>query len=174
MASGELVVPRASAGGLPAITNTSCAPRDAAHRIAGGAGDHLPDSVFPVPTRWRPLIVFSSIAVAWGGGFIMIWFYGQDWFANFHLFGVNMRENCSSLHPINLSVAVWVGFLALFGIAVDDGVVLPPILKQSFAARNAPNPSKEIRAATLIRRPLRRVRPCLMTSATTILALLPS
>ncbi|HUU94508.1 MAG TPA: efflux RND transporter permease subunit, partial [Phycisphaerae bacterium] len=28
------------------------------------------------------------------------------------------------IHPINLSVAIWVGFLALFGIATDDGVVV--------------------------------------------------
>ena len=67
------------------------------------------------------LIVFSGIAIAWAGGFIMIWLYGQSWFADFSVFGVNMRE-LFQLHGINLSVAVWVGFLALFGIAVDDGV----------------------------------------------------
>jgi copper/silver efflux system protein len=120
-----------------------------------------------VPTT---LIVFSSIAVAWGGGFIMIWFYGQDWFANFHLFGVNMRE-LFQFYPINLSVAVWVGFLALFGIAVDDGVVFATYLKQSFQERRTETVA-EIREATLMAG-LRRVRPCLMTSATTILALLP-
>ena len=27
------------------------------------------------------------------------------------------------VHPINLSVAIWVGFVALFGLATDDGVV---------------------------------------------------
>jgi copper/silver efflux system protein len=37
------------------------------------------------------LIVFSGIAVAWAGGFVMIYFYGQEWFANFDIFGVNMR-----------------------------------------------------------------------------------
>jgi copper/silver efflux system protein len=116
------------------------------------------------------LIVFSSIAVAWGGGFIMIWFYGQDWFANFHLFGVNMRE-LFQFHPINLSVAVWVGFLALFGIAVDDGVVFATYLRQSFE-RQRTESIAQIREATL-QAGLRRVRPCLMTSATTILALLP-
>jgi copper/silver efflux system protein len=115
-------------------------------------------------------IVFAGIAVAWAGGFLMIWFYGQDWFANFSLFGVNMRE-LFQLHAINLSVAVWVGFLALFGIAVDDGVVMATYLKQSFEGRRTTTVA-ELRAAT-IAAGLRRVRPCLMTSATTILALLP-
>jgi copper/silver efflux system protein len=93
-------------------------------------------------------IVFAGIAVAWAGGFLMIWFYGQDWFANFSVFGVNMRE-LFQLHAINLSVAVWVGFLALFGIAVDDGVVMATYLKQSFEGRRprrlrscAPRPSR--------------------------------
>ena len=114
--------------------------------------------------------VFSGIAVAWAGGFVMIYLYGQDWFANFHVFGVNMRD-LFQLHAINLSVAVWVGFLALFGIAVDDGVVLATYLKQSFQERRTKS-IEEIREAT-IAAGLRRVRPCLMTSATTILALLP-
>jgi copper/silver efflux system protein len=116
------------------------------------------------------LIVFSGIAVAWAGGFIMIWFYGQHWFANFDVFGVNMRDTFQ-LHAINLSVAVWVGFLALFGIAVDDGVVMATYLKQNFAKRTTES-IQQIREAT-IEAALRRVRPCLMTSATTILALLP-
>lgn len=115
-------------------------------------------------------IVFSGIAVAWAGGFVMIYFYGQDWFADFEIFGVNMRQ-LFQLHPINLSVAVWVGFLALFGIAVDDGVVMATYLRQRFA-EDRPSTVAEMRAST-ISAGLRRVRPCLMTSATTILALLP-
>jgi copper/silver efflux system protein len=118
----------------------------------------------------RTLIVFSGIAVAWAGGFVMIWLYGQGWFGDFDLFGTNMRE-LFQLHAINLSVAVWVGFLALFGIAVDDGVVMMTYLRQSAEAH--PTDSVEgIREAT-VQAGLRRVRPCLMTSATTILALLP-
>jgi copper/silver efflux system protein len=116
------------------------------------------------------LIVFSGIAVAWAGGFVMIYFYGQEWFANFDLFGVNMRQ-LFQLHAINLSVAVWVGFLALFGIATDDGVVIATYLRQSFD-KNRTETVAELRAATVVAGQ-RRVRPCLMTSATTILALLP-
>ena len=116
------------------------------------------------------LIVFSGIAVAWAGGFILIWLYAEPWFANFSLLGVNMRD-LFQMGTINLSVAVWVGFLALFGIAVDNGVVLATYLRQSFAGRPTGTVS-ELRAATVVAGQ-RRVRPCLMTTATTALALLP-
>ncbi len=115
-------------------------------------------------------LVFSGILVAWSGGFLMLWFYSQPWFLDFDFFGVNMR-NLFQIHPINLSVAVWVGFLALFGIASDDGVVMGTYLEQSF--RNNKHDTKEdIREATVLAGK-RRVRACLMTTATTILALLP-
>jgi Cu(I)/Ag(I) efflux system membrane protein CusA/SilA len=116
------------------------------------------------------LMVFTGIAVAFSGGFIMIWLYGQDWFLNFNLFDVNLRT-LFQMHPINLSVAVWVGFIALFGIATDDGVVMATYLKQTFD-RNTPKNKKEIRAAIVVAGE-KRIRPCLMTTATTILALLP-
>jgi copper/silver efflux system protein len=118
----------------------------------------------------RTLIVFSGIAVAWAGGFIMIWLYGQAWFGDFGILGVNVRE-LFQLSAINLSVAVWVGFLALFGIAVDDGVVMMTYLRQS-TDEHEPQTPDEVREAT-VQAGLRRVRPCLMTSATTVLALLP-
>lgn len=118
----------------------------------------------------RTLIVFSGIAVAWAGGFVMIWLYSQGWFADFSVFGTNMRE-LFQLQPVHLSVAVWVGFLALFGIAVDDGVVMSTYLKQRFEA-SEPASIEAAREAT-VAAGLRRVRPLLMTTATTILALLP-
>ena len=46
------------------------------------------------------LMVFTGIAVAFSGGFIMIWLYGQDWFLNFNFFGENLR-NLFQMHPIN-------------------------------------------------------------------------
>jgi len=115
-------------------------------------------------------MVFSGIVVAWAGGFLMIWLYGQPWFLNFHVFGTNMQD-LFQIHPINLSIAIWVGFLALFGIASDDGVVITTYLDQSFIRRKITT-SEEARRATLAAG-LRRVRPCLMTTATTILALIP-
>ena len=116
------------------------------------------------------LMVFTGVFVAWSGGFIMIWLYGTPWFLDFELFGLNMRE-LFQVHPLNLSVAVWIGFLALFGIATDDGVVIATYLKQSFAKRS-PETVAEVREA-VVAAGKRRCRPCLMTSATTILALLP-
>ncbi|ULC58002.1 efflux RND transporter permease subunit [Flaviramulus sp. BrNp1-15] len=116
------------------------------------------------------LMVFTGIAVAFAGGFLMIWLYGQDWFLNFSLFGENLRD-LFQMHPINLSVAVWVGFIALFGIATDDGVVMATYLTQTFN-RNTPENKKEVRAS-VVEAGEKRIRPCLMTTATTILALLP-
>ena len=116
------------------------------------------------------LMVFTGIAVAFAGGFLMIWLYGQDWFLNFNFFGENLRD-LFQMHPINLSVAVWVGFIALFGIATDDGVVMATYLTQTFD-RNTPDNKKEIRAS-VVEAGEKRIRPCLMTTATTILALLP-
>ena len=115
-------------------------------------------------------LVFSGIFVAWSGGFIMIWLYSQSWFCNFDMFGVNLRE-LFQMGPINLSVAVWVGFLALFGIASDDGVVMCSYLEQVFK-NNKPKDKYAIRDL-VVQAGRRRVRPCLMTTATTILALIP-
>lgn len=116
------------------------------------------------------LMVFTGIAVAFAGGFIMIWLYGQEWFLNFSVFGKNLRD-LFQMHPINLSVAVWVGFIALFGIATDDGVVMATYLNQSFG-RTRPKTKEMIRSAAL-EAGNKRIRACLMTTATTILALLP-
>jgi Cu(I)/Ag(I) efflux system membrane protein CusA/SilA len=116
------------------------------------------------------LIVFSGIAVAWAGAFILIWLYGKPWFLNVGFMGVGLRD-LFQIHTVNLSVAVWVGFLALFGIASDNGVVLATYLDQACASRKITCVG-DVRNAT-IEGATRRIRPCLMTSATTILALLP-
>ncbi|MFD0992395.1 efflux RND transporter permease subunit [Tenacibaculum geojense] len=116
------------------------------------------------------LMVFTAIIVAFAGGFIMMWLYGQSWFLNFSVFGQNIRE-LFQMHPINLSVAVWVGFIALFGIATDDGVVMATYLKQTFA-KNQPITKADIRKS-VVEAGEKRIRPCLMTTATTVLALLP-
>ncbi len=115
-------------------------------------------------------MVFSGIAVAFAGGFLLIWLYGQDWFLNFNFFGENLR-NLFQMHTINLSVAVWVGFIALFGIATDDGVVMATYLTQTFR-KNKPSTLKDIRSS-VVEAGEKRIRPCLMTTATTLLALLP-
>jgi len=116
------------------------------------------------------MLIFSGILVAWAGGFIMVWFYGQPWFLDFSVFGTDMRE-LFNIHPINLSVAIWVGFLALFGIAADNGVVMATFLDQVFYRREIPT-IQAVREAT-VEGAIKRIRPALMTSATTILALIP-
>ncbi|MFN3710094.1 MAG: efflux RND transporter permease subunit [Alishewanella aestuarii] len=116
------------------------------------------------------LMIFSSIAIAWAGGFIALDAFAQPDFLNSQWFGANLRE-LFNLQSYNLSIAVWVGFLALFGIAVDDGIVMATYLKQQFAARPA---SSRVEVRELVcAAAAKRIRPCLMTSATTILALLP-
>lgn len=116
------------------------------------------------------LMVFSGVFIAFAGGFILIGWYDQSWFLDFQVFGTHMRD-LFQIRTVNLSVAVWVGFLALFGIATDDGVLVATFLRDSFKERK-PGTVQEIRDA-VVAGGLRRVRPALMTTATTILALLP-
>jgi Cu(I)/Ag(I) efflux system membrane protein CusA/SilA len=97
---------------------------------------------------WVAVLVFSGILVSASGGFLMLLFYG-----------------------FNLSVAVWVGFIALFGVAEDDGVVMATYLGQLFDERK-PTTIQEVRDL-VIEAGMKRIRPCLMTTATTVLGLLP-
>jgi len=115
-------------------------------------------------------LIFSGIFVAFSGGFIMLWLYSQSWFLNFSLGGINLQD-MFQIHTINLSVAVWVGFIALFGISTDDGVLISTYLKQLFD-KKTPRSISEVRARVL-EAGLKRVRPAMMTTATTIIALLP-
>jgi Cu(I)/Ag(I) efflux system membrane protein CusA/SilA len=93
-------------------------------------------------------IIFSSIPVAASGGMILLWVGG-----------------------FNTSVAVWVGFIALFGIAVDDGVVMMTYLKEAVKKQKPKN--WEQLKDTILHAGCRRIRPLVMTTITTIVALLP-
>lgn len=116
------------------------------------------------------LMVFAGVFVAFAGGFVTLYLYGQDWFMNVDFLGVNLRD-LFQMQNIYLSVAVWVGFLALFGIATDDGVLMGTFIQQRFREKS-PESIAEIREM-IVEGGLRRVRPAVMTTATTILALLP-
>ncbi len=116
------------------------------------------------------LMVFSGIFVAFSGGFIMIWLYSQGWFMNFSIADVGMRD-LFQMHTINLSVAVWVGFIALFGIATDDGVIMGTYIKQTFEREN-PTTIEEVREA-ILHAGVNRVRPAMMTAAVAVIALIP-
>lgn len=115
-------------------------------------------------------IIYSGVLVAVSGGFILIWLYAQPWFMDVTVFGESMRT-LLRVDVVNLSVAVWIGFIALVGIATDDGVVMSTYLQQRFK-RTPPNSVEDVRKLTL-EAGMRRVRPCLMTTATTLLALVP-
>jgi Cu(I)/Ag(I) efflux system membrane protein CusA/SilA len=77
----------------------------------------------------------------------------------------------------NFSVAVWVGFIALFGNAVETGVVIVLYLNQ--AVKRASSRIKEgiLSKAQLetaiIHGATKRLRPVLMTAFTSIIGLLP-
>ena len=94
------------------------------------------------------LLIFTAVPISMAGGMALLWF------ADF-----------------NLSVAVWVGFIALFGITVDDGVVMVTYLQQALKKRQ-PQTRAELHDC-ILEAGSRRVRPLLMTTVTTIVALLP-
>ena len=115
-------------------------------------------------------LIFSGILVALSGGFIMLWLYSQPWFLDGTMAGINLRD-LFQVRTINLSVAVWVGFIALFGVATDDGVLISTYIKQ-LQDKLKPKTVKEIRTLVL-EAGSKRVRPAIMTTATTIIALIP-
>lgn len=116
------------------------------------------------------VIHFSGVFVAFAGGFILLWLYGQPWFLNFSIGEIDFR-NMFQIHQVNLSIAVWVGFIALFGISTSDGVLMGSFIHDTFLERN-PKTKEEITEAVVFAG-LRRVRPAAMTTAVTLIALLP-
>jgi Cu(I)/Ag(I) efflux system membrane protein CusA/SilA len=115
-------------------------------------------------------MIFSGLLVAFSGGFIMLWLYSQPGFLDFSIGGINLRD-LFQVHTVNLSVAVWVGFIALFGVATDDGVLMGTYLTQLFE-KDKPDTKDKVRATVLLAAS-KRVRPAVLTTATTIIALIP-
>jgi copper/silver efflux system protein len=97
---------------------------------------------------WMALIVFFGILVSASGGFIMLYFWN-----------------------VNVSVAVWVGFIALFGVVDDAAVVMLDFLQER-CKETRPRDVQQIRA-TIVEAALQRFRPMLMSTATTVIGLLP-
>ncbi|UCG16830.1 MAG: efflux RND transporter permease subunit, partial [Phycisphaerales bacterium] len=112
------------------------------------------------------VVVFLASPVAFAGGFILLkWWPGiQDW-----LYLAGFMDRGFEGDAMYLTVAVWVGFIALFGIAVDDGIVMGTYLDQTFA-RSKVRGYGEIEER-VVEAGLRRIRPCLMTTFTTLAAL---
>ena len=94
------------------------------------------------------LVVFSGIPIACAGGMIAIAVMG-----------------------VELNTAVWVGFIALAGLAADDGIVMASYIHDRLKRRaidNVGDLRNEIYEAGL-----KRIRPCVMTTITTLAALVP-
>src|SRR2546421_1164372 len=75
----------------------------------------------------------------------------------------------------NFSVAVWVGYIALFGIAVETGVVMVVYLHEAFERRlasGAPLTAEGIQDAA-IEGAVQRLRPKLMTVCAVLASLIP-
>ncbi len=92
--------------------------------------------------------IFSAIPVSFAGGMVAV-----------------------AIAGVEMNTAIWIGFIALFGIAVDDGVVMATYIQQ-LIRRRTPNSIDELRE-TVYEAGMKRVRPCLMTTVTTLVALLP-
>ncbi|UCG91273.1 MAG: efflux RND transporter permease subunit, partial [candidate division WOR-3 bacterium] len=75
------------------------------------------------------------------------------------------------LFGFKFSTAVWVGFIALFGIATDNAVVLLTCIQNLFREKKPEN-IDDVKE-TVTKGGLLRVRPVMMTTLTTILALVP-
>ena len=76
---------------------------------------------------------------------------------------------------LNFSVAVWVGFIALFGTAVQTGVVMVIYLEEAVARRRAADGvlTREGLHSAVMEGALLRLRPKVMTVATVVAGLLP-
>ena len=94
------------------------------------------------------LVVFSGIPFAAAGGMIAVAVMGVD-----------------------MNTAMWVGFIALFGLAADDGIVMATYMRDTLNRRTIRNVA-DVRNA-IYDAGLKRIRPCTMTTVTTIVALLP-
>ncbi|MFN3475970.1 MAG: efflux RND transporter permease subunit, partial [Candidatus Methylomirabilales bacterium] len=68
----------------------------------------------------------------------------------------------------NFSVAVWVGFIALFGTAVETGVVMLIYLREAFERKGKEDPLEAVMEGAV-----KRLRPVLMTVSAIIFGLLP-
>ncbi len=100
------------------------------------------------------LAIFLAIPFAFVGG---IWL---QWFMQY------VPPALGGGYAIKYSTAVWVGYIALFGVAVEDGIVLMEYLLERVRT-GEPIDAAAINAGLL------RVRPIIMTTATTVLALAP-
>jgi Cu(I)/Ag(I) efflux system membrane protein CusA/SilA len=94
------------------------------------------------------LVVFSGIPVGAGGGML-----------------------AAAIMDVEMNTAMWIGFIALFGLAADDGIVMATYIRDVLRDRTLGS-VEEIRQS-IYSAGLKRIRPCLMTTLTTLVALVP-
>ena len=94
------------------------------------------------------LVVFTGIPVSFAGGMIAVAIMG-----------------------VEINTAIWVGFIALFGLAADDGIVIASYIQHVLQRRRITN--VEALRAAIYEAGLKRIRPCMMTTITTLVALVP-
>jgi Cu(I)/Ag(I) efflux system membrane protein CusA/SilA len=94
------------------------------------------------------LAVFTGLPVSFAGGMVLVAIMG-----------------------VELNTAVWIGFIATFGLAEDDGVVMATYIRQLLKRRTIRSVG-DIRS-TIYDAGLKRIRPCIMTTVTTLIALVP-
>jgi Cu(I)/Ag(I) efflux system membrane protein CusA/SilA len=97
---------------------------------------------------WIAPIIYFEIIVGAASGFLILAWWGS-----------------------NLSVAVWVGFLVLFGVAGNDGVLIATYAEDIFDRANFKS-VRDIRDA-MRQAGVKRIRPALMTICTTVFGLMP-
>jgi Cu(I)/Ag(I) efflux system membrane protein CusA/SilA len=93
------------------------------------------------------IILLCNVPVNTGGGFLAVWFFGAE-----------------------MTTAVIVGFLVLLGVMFNDSILLGTYIHEQF--KSPPRDLDDVKARVL-RAALRRRRPAIMTTATTLLSLAP-
>ena len=115
-----------------------------------------------------PLIIFlGTVPLAVAGGLMFLWIWP-------HLHSVLWSTGIIGVPPegtVHMTVAVVVGFIALMGICVDDGVLMATYMTQ-LKNEKPPDTRAEVRAIAK-EAAEKRIRPAVMTTFTTLIALVP-
>jgi Cu(I)/Ag(I) efflux system membrane protein CusA/SilA len=98
------------------------------------------------------LLMMTSVLGALAGGAIFQWLFG-----------------------FRFSVAVWVGYIACFGMAVETGVVMLVYLREAVAERGGLEGIRSVAGLreAILEGAIHRLRPKLLTEGTTIIAIAP-
>ncbi len=107
-------------------------------------------------------VVMLGLPFALVGGVWLLWL-------------LDATARLTGTEPYRLSVAVYVGFIALAGLAAETGVVMLAYLKGAYASiqERSTRDGGDLIQAAVMEGAVQRVRPLMMTVCTTLIALLP-